>query len=240
MSFAWSESVRQSQDLVSCWLDDGVHSCSKDTRNLSLNVLAATGFRRSFNFRHWKENEAESESDISYRDALQVILDNALLLLILRPRFLSSRYLPTSWQRVGKAAAAFQAFMTQMLDEEMRSLSQGAKGSGSLMASFIRAGDNYSTRPNSVNTQIKGLSVGEIFGNIFVINFAGHDTTANTLAFAVLLLAAHPKVQSWVAEEVRNHVKGTSPESWQYKDVFPRLVRCQAVMVSRSVHLSMT
>lgn len=236
MSFVWSESIQQAHDLISSWLKDGVRSCSRDTRTLSLNVLAAIGFKESFKFRHWRGDEKHSNVDLSYRDALQVILDNALLLLILRPKFLSSRYLPMSWQRVGKAASAFEAYMRKMLDEEMRSLDQGAKGSGSLMVSLVRAGDDYSTGSGSVDSPTKGLSVDEIFGNIFVINFAGHDTTANTLAFGVLLLAAHPEVQAWIAQEVRYHIKGESPILWQYNDLFPKLVRYQAVMVSRSSH----
>ncbi|PVI02122.1 cytochrome P450 [Periconia macrospinosa] len=230
MSFVWSESVQQAQDLVSSWMKDGVHSCSKDVRTLSLNVLAATGFKKSFKFQHWKGEESHNDSDLSYRDALQIILDNAILLLILRPKLLSSTYLPKSWQRVGKAASAFQTYMQQMLKEEMDSFDQGKKGSGSLMTSLVRAGDEYSPSSVSGNTRTKGLSVDEMFGNIFVINFAGHDTTANTLAFGVLLLAAHPEVQAWVAEELKQHCNDTTPESWQYNELFPKLVRCRAVM----------
>ncbi|KAJ4353464.1 uncharacterized protein N0V89_005193 [Didymosphaeria variabile] len=230
MSFVWSESLQQAQDLIEAWTKDKVHSFSKDTRTLSLNVLAAEGFNKPFNFRHWKGNEKHSDAKLSYRDALQIILDNALLLLVLRPKLLSSRFLPQSWQRVGKAAAAFQGYMRQMLDEEMQSLNQGAKGSGSLMTSLVRAGDAYSTGRSGVNDRTKGLSVDEIFGNIFVINFAGHDTTANTLAFAILLLAAHPEVQTWLTQEARYVCKDTKPETWQYNELFPRLVRCQAVM----------
>ena len=35
----------------------------------------------------------------------------------------------------------------------------------------------------------------------FII-FASHDTTANDLTFIMLLLAANPDVQAWMAEEV--------------------------------------
>lgn len=40
----------------------------------------------------------------------------------------------------------------------------------------------------------RGLSAEEIFGDLFVINFAGHDSRTNMSAFAVLLLAAYPDV----------------------------------------------
>jgi cytochrome P450 len=125
--------------------------------------------------------------------------------------------------------------MQQMLDEEMQSLNQGAKGSGSLMTSLVRAGDAYTKGTSTLDDRTRGLSVEEIFGNIFVINFAGHDTTANTLAFGMLLLASHPEVQTWLAEEVGRYCKDMQPETWQYSELFPKLVRCQAVMASTNI-----
>jgi cytochrome P450 len=41
---------------------------------------------------------------------------------------------------------------------------------------------------------IKGLSVDEALGELFVINSAGHDITANLLDFTLLLLTAHTEV----------------------------------------------
>jgi cytochrome P450 len=74
--------------------------------------------------------------------------------------------------------------------------------------------------------------VDEIFGNIFVINFAGHDTTANTLAFT--LLASNQEDQDWVREEVRRVTKGMDVTDWDYEKLFPQLMRCHAVLVSSS------
>lgn len=55
MSFVWAESVRQAQGMILSWLakrndQEGFYSMAKDTRTLSLNVMAACGFRRSFDF----------------------------------------------------------------------------------------------------------------------------------------------------------------------------------------------
>lgn len=115
-----------------------------------------------------------------------------------------------------------------MLDEE----SALKTGTGSLMTSFVRALDihqrdellNMKSSSSGGQSQSKGLSIDEIFGNIFVINFAGHDTTANTLAFSMLLLAANPDVQDWVADELRG-------EKWNYNVLFSALKRCRAVLV---------
>lgn len=217
--------------MARAWSANGVKSYSKDTRTLSLNILAATGFLKPFVFRPAGE-EAEEDAELSYRDALQVILDNIISLLLLRPRFLTYRALQKSLQRIGRAAAAFNKYMVQMLDEEMTSLRQGKSGSGSLMTSLVRAGESYSEGPEGSKARTTGLSIDEIFGNIFVINFTGRDTTTNTLAFSMLLLAAYPNVQEWLAEEVKQATNNTSVESWDYSALFPRLVRCRALMVS--------
>ena len=103
------------------------------------------------------------------------------------------------------------------------------------MTSFVRALDTHQKEEAALKSNegvpSKGLTVEEIFGNNFVINFAGHDTTANTLAFSMLLLAANPKVQDWVAEEVRQVTKGNDSETWEYNELFSNLKRCRAVLV---------
>ena len=175
-----------------------------------------------------------------YRDALKIVLDNALLLMVAPLMLLSSRIMPQSWARIGQATIAFRQYMMDMLTGETALLSQGKPGTGSLMTSFVKAlEDNQKNesdfKSDAVGPTSKGLTVSEILGNIFVINFAGHDTTANTLAFGLLLLSAYPEVENWVAEELREIVKDQSSETWDYDTLFPRLKRCQAVLVSFSI-----
>jgi cytochrome P450 len=101
------------------------------------------------------------------------------------------------------------------------------------MTSFVRALDTY--QEEDINaTGRKGLSVDKIFGGAFVINFAGHDTTANTLAFAMILLAANLEVQDWVRKEIRRVTKGMDVGDWDYEKLFLQLTRCHAILVSPS------
>ena len=237
MKFVWIESLEQAREMTRSWVGNtgnGISSVARDTRTLSLNVLAATGFQRSYKFRN--SSEPASDEAGTYRDALQTVLDNAILLMLLPPRLLRLPLLPQSWTRIGKAAAAFKQYMVQMLEKETSLLEQGKTGTGSLMTSFVRALDTHKKEEkvvkNSDSQTPKGLTVDEIFGNIFVINFAGHDTTANTLAFTMLLLSAHPEVQTWVAEEVREVTWNTDSQDWDYVELFSSLKRCRAVLVS--------
>lgn len=83
-------------------------------------------------------------------------------------------------------------------------ISEGKAGSGTLVSNLARA----PKQPQDPSTSSVGkvqmpLSIDEILGNILVFNFAGHDTTAISLAYALFPLVAHPKVQDWISEEIK-------------------------------------
>jgi hypothetical protein len=235
MKFVWDESIQQTHQMLESWTSKAIQhipSISKDTRTLSLNILAATGFRRSYKFRSANEPEKKVDEAGSYRDALQTVLDNIIMIMVISPKLLAFSFAPESWRRVARAAADFKMHMVRMLDEETTALNEGKSGSGGLMTSFVRALDmkqKEDAKGSASSSTPKGLMVDEIFGNIFVINFAGHDTTANTLAFSMLLLAANPDVQDWVAEELQELTPAN--EKWEYSDLFSKLKRCRAILV---------
>ncbi|KAF1830841.1 p450-domain-containing protein [Decorospora gaudefroyi] len=94
------------------------------------------------------------------------------------------------------------------------------------------------TKLNLIQTLIKAnepegdgktarLSDDELRGNIFIFTAGGLESTSTTISYALALLALHPEVQEWVAEEVEEVVRENGRE---YRDVFPRLKRCMAVM----------
>ncbi|KAJ8130037.1 hypothetical protein O1611_g3593 [Lasiodiplodia mahajangana] len=231
MEFVWDESVRQAKGMLDSWLlagDTGIPSMQKDTRTLSLNVLASVGFRKPYTFR--SSTEAMIDDADNYRNSLQTVLDNIIPLMLVPYRILSNPLFPRSWVRVGNAAVSFKHHMAKMLDEEMTALKNKTPGSGGIMSAFLRALETHDQEATSQEANTKrGLSVDEIFGNLFVINFAGHDTTANTLAFSMLLLAANPQVQEWISEEIRAVTEDLPVED--YKTLFPALKRCRAVLL---------
>ncbi|RYP77928.1 hypothetical protein DL769_003301 [Monosporascus sp. CRB-8-3] len=236
MKFVWDETLHQAKAMLRSWAsaaEAGIPSMQKDTRTLSLNVLASTGFRKSYDF-HGSADPVVDEVG-GYRDSLQTVLDNIIPLMLIPYHFLTWPMVPKSWQRIGNAAVSFKKYMMKMLEEETTALNQGKPGSGGIMTAFVRALDVHDRETSMSETKDeegkKGLSVDEIFGNLFVINFAGHDTTANTLAFSMLLLAAYPDVQAWISEEIMLVTKHAPVEEWDYKGLFPQLKRCRAVLL---------
>jgi cytochrome P450 len=82
------------------------------------------------------------------------------------------------------------------------------------------------SHPTNVSKSSTFLSEEEIAGNLFAFTVAGFDTTANTLVYALLALAIWPEWQEWVFEEM-----GERDSDVSYEELFPRLVRCRALMV---------
>lgn len=166
----------------------------------------------------------------NYRDSINLILENCLLILVMGPKLLGNLSglvgLPFigSLARVGQATIDFKDHMTKMLVEEKAAISNGIVRSPTITNSLIRASQDSSAT--------KGLTEDEIYGNIFVYNFAGHDTTATTLNWALYLLAAHPEIQDWISEEINEVLGDEDADNADFRDVYPKLNRCLAVFVS--------
>ncbi|KAJ4291705.1 hypothetical protein N0V90_009600 [Kalmusia sp. IMI 367209] len=230
MNFVWDESLRQTHRPKAV-----IPSMQEDLRTLSLNVLAATAFRESYDFKGSTELKDNNASAETYRDALFVVHRYAIHLMLVPYRYLTGPLMPERLAKIGRAAASLKGFMLQMIADETTALSEGKTGSGGLMTPLVRAlGSESSTQVSDMGNDHKpkrgGLSVDEILGNIFVINFAGHDTTAITLAFAIMLLAANPEVQDWLHEEIVTITQGRPTEEWNYA-LCERLKRCHAVFL---------
>ncbi|KAH9266711.1 hypothetical protein BASA83_010388 [Batrachochytrium salamandrivorans] len=57
-----------------------------------------------------------------------------------------------------------------------------------------------------------GLTERELIGNIFILMFAGHETTAFTMVYALAMLATQPAAQQRMYEEITLVLKGGDPE----------------------------
>ncbi|KAI0402397.1 cytochrome P450 [Xylaria palmicola] len=212
----WSETLLLAKDMLSYWISKkSIASVAQDTRTLSLHVLSRAGFGKSFKFQS-QDASSESSPSISYKDSLQLILENCVLIMALGPKFLERAWwLPRHLRNPSEACASFQKYMTTQYEEEKQEFSQGrGLADRNLMTSLVRASQDETSAGGS------GLTESEIYGNMFVFNFAGHDTTAHTFTFAIFFLAANPQVQDWVHEE-------SVAVRWD----FPRLKRSLAIML---------
>ena len=218
----WKESLRQGQQLLQYWNDnsdpDAPSTMAKDTRTLTLDVLVRAAFGKSFDF-YGARDQKTTSGPLSYRDALALILENAILILALGPHNLKRLAFIPRLRQLSNAAEQFKQYMLDMFEEQEEHVKEG-KAQGNLITSLVRA-----------SKEDKLITQDEVIGNVFVFNFAGHDTTAHSFAFTFMLLAAHPEVQEWMAEEIRQVVGSSDTLEADY-NMFPKLVRTLAVLVS--------
>ena len=201
-----------------------IDTAAADLRTLSLHVLSRAGFGKSFKFESQEDRQKAASSSANYKESLQTILENCVLILGLGTKFIAHPWLPKKLRDIHAAYVAFLAYMTDMYEEEKAAYAAGRSTDSNLMRSMIRASQA------EVKDGSGGLTEAEIYGNMFVFNFAGHDTTAHSFTFAIFFLAAHPQVQDWLSDEIRRVVGDRPIDQWDYRTHFPRLKRCLTVL----------
>ncbi|KAL1595917.1 hypothetical protein SLS60_009607 [Paraconiothyrium brasiliense] len=240
----WGEALKEASQMLVYWVErakNPIRTLAQDTQIFSLNVLAAALFDRSYPFEGREESklrERTAGSDakdgaFGYRDSIATILHMIVPIMVFGERKLrDSWWLPKTWQKAGYAVANFRDYVTALIDEERVSIAQGKASSANLVTNLVRACEDESS--GSLNTEKSAggraiLTKDEIISDLFVFAFAGNDTTALTLAYILAELAAHPKIQDWISEEIRHYTATDDVTKWDYTTCM-KLKRCWAVM----------
>ena len=228
----WEETICQAGEMVKEWVsagDEGTNEVAMDTATVALHVLTAVGFGVKYSFHGGLGEVHDGKAHMmSYREALQICLKNIITFSILSKKTLEISWLPKGLRKVGQAAREFQEYMNELLVLEKAKVGHDVN----LVSALVHAEDvdNVGNKKNVVANV--NLREDEIFGNIFAFNLAGHETTANTVAAAIVLLAVNAKYQQWLSEEIDK----VGPAAGSYRICFPKLQRCLAVMVSYELH----
>lgn len=213
---------------------------AEDSMTLTLNILTAAGLGFSCDFRGAEEKAtkgvAEEEGEKAtvtpgYRDCLAAVLEDFLPMGLLPkvvwsfPQWLMPRVL----QEYDLHKQTLKRFMVEMVEKTRYEGSEHAN----LLSVLVQKNEEARQQQQKDQKAVRGLSDDELYGNVFIYSFAGHETTAHAVCYAMYLLAAYPEVQDWVAEEAQS-VLGTTAEleNLSYDEIFPRLKRALGVMVS--------
>ena len=233
-SFVWDESLRQATSMLSSWLSQPsgkVTTMVDDTRVVALHVISSAGFGVSHDFHGGARNLTEGHT-LSYVDALMVVLDLLPSIIVSKMPWLNSVpdfALPKKVKSILEGTREFRQYMDEMLAGERKTMAENpGTAKPNLISTLIRTSDEANAGGEQSSVR---LSDNEIKGNMFIFNIAGHDTTANTLAYAVALLAVHPEVQEWVLEEVEEVFRENGEGVLVYEELFPRLKRCMSILV---------
>ena len=153
----------------------GTVGLAKDTRTLSLDVVAAIGFHGSYKFH--ASTEPGLDEARNYRRSLAITFDDAIFMMLAPPKLLSMPFIPKSWARIGKATRNFKQYTMNMFDEERKLLDAGKSGTGNLKSSLVRASENEQANKKGSTHPHKGLTWMR-FSVTLVLNFAGRHKYA--------------------------------------------------------------
>lgn len=256
----WDEALRQAAQAGACWSGrgaEGFNTTAVDTVAVSLNILATAALGESWDFRPAHDDASENEKhgtqggDVqaasSYRESLHVLL-SSIRTLVVTPKWvyrLPGWCIPSGYlSRFVETHRVFGRHMEEMVRQRKADIASGDMRTDD--STFLSALVLKSEEVRREEEAGKGgggggggggarasLSNDELYGNLFTYNLAGHETTANTLSFAIYLLAAFPEWQEWVREEVDAvyTVSADGQVNTAYEDVFPNLKRCRAFLV---------
>ncbi|KAK3938605.1 cytochrome P450 [Diplogelasinospora grovesii] len=263
----WSESMEQANQMVDYMLRQP-GGASRDVisglRAIAINVLGQVGYGEPKPFKPMElpRDPAAAEKS-TYVEAISLCAELLVFAALIPSKFMRMSFMPKALQTLAVAVENIPGLTKEMLEQERKRIASSHSGSGSrdnLMSMLVRLSDagksgdkQQSGLAGEAGPHGQYLTDDEISGNLFVFTGAGFDTTANTLAYAITLLAAYPQWQEWIQEEL-DRVLGEQEqtESPDYNTTYPQLARCLAVMletlrlyppvlhVSRSIKTSQT
>lgn len=255
----WDEALRQAAQAGRCWSGKaakGFNTTAADTVAVSLNILATAALGESWDFRPADEAENEKQrgaqgngggdalaSSSSYRESLHVLL-SSIRTLVVTPKWVYSLpawCIPSGYlARFVETHRVFGRHMEEMVRQRKADIASGdmRTDDSTFLSALVLKSEEVRREEESGKGAGGGgvkasLSNDELYGNLFTYNLAGHETTANSLSFAIYLLAAFPEWQEWVREEVDAvyTVSEDGQVNTAYEDVFPNLKRCRAFLV---------
>jgi cytochrome P450 len=180
-----------------------------------------------------KEQNRQEEFKLTYIEATRLAIDHIVEASLLPSWIFLLNWMPEGVKRIGYAKKEFAAHTQGMLDRERQRIHNGESERVNMLSMLVKEGDSQNGSAEKDEKKAAGLTEDEIMGNLFVFTAAGFDTTANTMTYAITMLAANPQWQDWMGEEI-DRVLGdkTDDAELEYNEIFPQLTRVLAVMVS--------
>ncbi|KAK4501848.1 hypothetical protein PRZ48_007657 [Zasmidium cellare] len=225
----FEESVKQTEGLlgdvgggeVTGELFDGM-------KKITINVLTGAGMGESV---AWKDDgKGKGGYRMSYIECVKVVIECVAGPIILPKWFLEwyPKFLPGSdlLRRLDIAVEEFPKHTWELLEKEKQRMQHGTGESRSnIISQLLKASEDFEGEKKNG----KALSDDEMLGNLFIFTGAGFDTTANTLSFALVLLARHPEWQDWLFTEIDALLPPPGTEL-SYTALFPKVTRILALM----------
>lgn len=205
----WSTALSFTRDMMNSW-EPGVpihvnDVCTEMTLPVALCVIAKAGYGQDVK---WKDEAAPPPGhELTFKDALATVSDKIHLPLLL-PNWAWG--LRKSWKYVKKANDELRLYIQEMIAERRELQDMAAR-------SLVEEKHDILNQIIQAHDDNDALSEDELIGNAFVFLLAGHETTSNSSAVVLGLLALYPDVQAKLAKEIR--AAQSSDRDFTYDDI---------------------
>ncbi|KAK6517718.1 hypothetical protein TWF506_004900 [Arthrobotrys conoides] len=243
-ALVFRETIRQGGMMLRKWTGESgnagitIKDVLEDTMRLSLHVISGAGFGVKLQWPGVTEDgdlirplskESTHRHTLSFKDALAGLLHNLLVVLVFPKWFLANA--PFKWARkAAEASTEYQTYMNELFVEKRKQAMTGEKADGmDIMGALVKNSygpetlsdekQKQATTPNG-DVERQALTDSEILGNAFVFLLAGHETSAGSLHYVLILLALHPDSQRHMQKDI-DRIFGDRPvDEWDYnKDI---------------------
>jgi hypothetical protein len=215
-----------------------VPDAREDVLELSLNVISDAGFGVKLPFKPpiagaagdsnglFKDsNTPPAGYQFTFRGVMEYM--NRSMLSVFFANGVLPRWIPRGLVPFLKKDFAAHEDLKKFLHALMEKAETAEDETHNLLERLVRSRREEQEVTNKRNPW---LSDSEVLGNVYIFSIAGHETTATTLRFALVLLAIHEDVQEILYKEIVE-VLGDRPYDSEYESAFPRLVTPLCIMV---------
>ncbi|KAE8146908.1 cytochrome P450 [Aspergillus avenaceus] len=247
-ALVWEESIRQTTEMVQHWIQQHSQNphefvltdAREDILKLTLNIICSVAYGVKLPFKPIQRITADSTGGLfrdattpppgyhfTFRSVMEYMNKNLITV------FMANSFLPKWLSRAAKPyfKKDFDAFydLHQYLQALVSIAETKKPHDHNLLEGLL---DSRRTGEHHVRYN-QGLSDSEILGNLYIFMIAGHETTATTLRFALVLLALHQDAQDYLYDGIRQatYDEPASPSEWDYSSVYPKLVSPLCVML---------
>lgn len=199
----WKEAASQARQLTEAWSKEGTkRSLSHDVNQLTLGVIAYTGFGKKLDFRTEvadSKNEISKGYTLSLHHALHLVTTYMVMILLI-PKWIMNM---TWMKEIVLAHKELEKCMREMIKTETANLSkdsehQTTQAKGNLLTSVLHA----SAKEAAGTGRKQAFSEEEVLGNLFLYLLAGYETTANAMTYGFTTLALRQDLQDKIICEV--------------------------------------
>ncbi|KAF9529863.1 cytochrome P450 [Crepidotus variabilis] len=192
----WTKTLQIYQEAIVAekWTsekDIQVSNIQSITFKVALLIIAQCGFGFDFT---WSDPPKSTSGQMSVQEAFSAVTNDHMVLafvpkLLLRLPFKRFRKLHEAHEQIGE-------FMKAQVAQRKEQYSlKGADAMGhDIFSTLVKANEEEGGKLK--------LEDSELVGNVFVILFAGHETTAHALAAALGLLSVHPEIQEEIYQQI--------------------------------------